>query len=337
MLGLLKKVADWQLAQPAPTNRPSMDDWTYGTLYAGMMALSRVSDVPAYHDAMMAMAQRHHWKPAKRPYDADDYCISQTYLELYARHHAPAMLAPTQARLDYILANPRANSLDFKQKNARDRWWWCDALFMSPPVWSRLSAVTGDPKYLDFMDREWRATAAFLYDTNEHLFFRDSTYFEQREANGRKVFWSRGNGWVMAGLVRVLETMPPRDPRRAFYERRFTEMAERIASLQTSDGLWHSSLLDPESYPSKETSGSSFHAYALAWGIHHGLLKRARYEPVVRRAWAALQECVSPEGKLQFVQPVGTTPKTFDPTHSDVFGVGAFLLAGSEIYSGLLR
>jgi unsaturated rhamnogalacturonyl hydrolase len=328
ILTTLKKVADWQLAQPP---KPRADDWTYGALYTGMMALSRISDVPQYHDAMMAMGKAHDWKPARRIYDADDHCVCQTYLELYLQHHDPAMLGPTKERFDFILANPRTNDLTFNQKD-RPRWSWCDALFMGPPTWMRLYLATGDKKYLEFMDREYWTTSDFLYDKTEHLYFRDSTYFTRREANGKKVFWSRGNGWVLAGLARVLQGMPADFPHRKLYEMQFTEMASRIGGLQQPDHLWHSSLLDPDSYPLKETSGSSFYTFALAWGINHGLLDRATYTPVLLRAWQALVECVTPEGKLEHVQPVGADPKKFDPTHTEVFGVGAFLLAGSEMY-----
>jgi rhamnogalacturonyl hydrolase YesR len=333
ILATMKMAADWQLRQ---TPKPQTDDWTYGALYAGMMALSQISDVPTYHDAMVKMGRQHDWQPARRIYDADDYCICQTYLELFVQDHDPAMLGPTKERFDYILANPKTNDLHFTSKD-RPRWSWCDALFMGPPAWIRLYVATKEQKYLDFMDREWWATSNFLYDTNEHLFYRDSTYFAKREANGQKVFWSRGNGWVLAGLARVLQFLPPDHPHRKLYEQQFREMADKILSLQPAEGLWHPSLLDPESYPLKETSGSGFYTFALAWGINHGLLDRGHYEPAVRKAWTALVQCVTPDGKLEHVQPVGADPKKFDPTHTEVFGVGAFLLAGSEVYRMALK
>ncbi len=334
VLAAMKKVADWQLTQPP---RHATDDWTYGALYAGMMALSQVADSPAYHDAMMEMGRKHDWKPAKRIYHADDHCVSQTYAELYYQHRDPAMIAPTIERFDFILANAPTNELNFRVKGAQQRWAWCDALFMSPPAWLRLYLATGDKRYVEYMDKEWKATSDYLYDKEEHLYFRDSTYFEKREANGKKVFWSRGNGWVMGGLARVLQVMPPEHPTRKFYQEQFKEMAAKIAALQQADGLWHSSLLDPESYPLKETSGSGFYTFALAWGVNRGVLDRAQYEPVVRKAWKALVECVNADGKLEHVQPVGADPRKFDPTHSDVYGVGAYLLAGSEIYRLALR
>jgi rhamnogalacturonyl hydrolase YesR len=333
VLTTMKLVADWQLANPSPTiARNKEDGWTYGALYTGIMALNEIADTPKYHDAMVAMGKKFNWQPARRVYHADDHCVSQTYLELYLKDRDAAMLQPTKERFDFILAHPATNDLNFKSHGSQDRWSWCDALFMGPPAWIRLFKATGDQRYLDFMNQEWRATSDFLYGTNEHLYFRDSTYFEKREENGKKIYWSRGNGWVLAGLARVLEVLPTDYPQRKFYEQQFKEMATKIASLQQDDGLWRSSLLDPESYPLKETSGSGFFTFGIAWGINHGLLDRAKYEPIVRKAWTALVGCVTPEGKLEHVQPIGADPKKFQSADTEVYGTGAFLLAGSEIY-----
>ena len=183
---------------------------------------------------------------------------------------------------------------------------------MGPPTWVRLYAATGDERYLDFAVTNWWRTTDYLYDKDEHLFFRDSTFFQKREANGKKVFWSRGNGWVMAGLVRVLQYLPTNHPDRPRFEQLFKEMAAKIVSLQQPDGLWRASLLDPEDFPAKETSGSGFFTYALAWGVNQGLLDRAKYEPAVRKGWAALVDCVGANGKLTHVQPVGSDPQKFD-------------------------
>jgi rhamnogalacturonyl hydrolase YesR len=329
ILGTMKQVADWQLAQPL---KHPPGDWTYGAFCAGVMALSGVVDDARYHNAMVEMGTRQGWRPGGRVYHADDHVVAGAYLDLYLQDRDPAMLAPVKERFDFILAHARTNELQFTTDAAAERWSWCDALFMGPAVWVRLHNATGEGRYLDFMDREWRVTSDLLYDPEEHLFFRDSRYFTRREANGRKVFWSRGNGWVLAGLARVLQNLPPDYPDRKFFEQQFREMAAKIASLQQADGLWRASLLDPASYPLKETSGSGFFTFALAWGVNRGILDRAVYEPVVRRAWQALVACVTPDGKLEQVQPIGADPKKFDPTHSDVYGVGAFLLAGSELY-----
>jgi unsaturated rhamnogalacturonyl hydrolase len=326
----MKKVADWELAQPTKAGKETA--WTYGALYAGMMALSQVADTPKYHDAMVSMGQRQGWKPGPRVYHADDHCVCQTYLELYLQDRQPEMLTPTKSQFDSILANSLTNAVGGKGPDGSKRWSWCDSLFMAPTAWLELSLATGDKKYLEFMNREWWSASDLLYDQAEHLYYRDSSFFKKHEANGKKVFWSRGNGWVMAGLARMLQRMPHDYPDRQRYEKQFKEMAARVAELQPEGGLWHPSLLDPQSYPMKEVSGSGFYTFALAWGINRGILDRATYEPVVRRAWQGLVDCVTPEGKLEHVQPVGATPKSFDPHNSEVFGSGAFLLAGSEMY-----
>ncbi len=329
VLATMKRVADWQLVQEP---KHATDDWTFGALYAGMMALSQVADDAKYHDAMMAMGQKHEWKPARRIYHADDHCVCQTYLELFMEHRDPAMIGPTRERFDFILAHPKTGDLHFNIKGASDRWAWCDALFMGPPAWLRLYAVTGEKKYLDFMDREWKATSDFLYDKEEHLYFRDSNYFEKREANGKKVFWSRGNGWVIAGLARLLEDMPADYPDRARHVALFKEMAGTVAPLQGQDGSWRASLLDPASLPNPETSGTGFFIYSLAWGINHGLLDRATFEPAVRRGWSALVKAMQPDGMLGWVQRIGDKPGATSRETTEVYGVGALLLAGSEVY-----
>jgi rhamnogalacturonyl hydrolase YesR len=332
ILNVMQRVADWQLAHPS-AHKPT--DWTQGAGDAGMMALAGISGDAKYRDAMLAMAETNQWKPGPRPYHADDQCVGQTYVELYFLYRDPKMLAPLRERFDAILSQPSdATNLDFSQPRgkASELWSWCDSLFMAPPAWARLTTATGDEKYLNFAVTNWWRTTDYLFDTNEHLFFRDSTYFIKREANGQKVFWSRGNGWVMGGLVRTLQFLPMNSPDRPRFEKLFSEMAEKILTCQQPDGLWRASLLDPDSYPLKETSGSGFYTYALAWGVNQGLLDRAKFEPAVRKAWTALVACVDADGKLTHVQPIGADPKKFADDSTEVYGTGAFLLAGSEVY-----
>jgi rhamnogalacturonyl hydrolase YesR len=332
VLAAMQSVADWQLAHPSAHKTT---DWTQGAGYAGMMALAGISGDAKYRDAMRAMGETNAWKPGRRIYHADDHCVGQTYAELYFLYREPKMIAPLQERFDDILNHPSAvTSLEFRQPKgvATENWSWCDALFMGPPTWVRVYAATGDEKYLNFAVTNWWRTTDFLYDKDEHLFYRDSTFFKRAEANGKKVFWGRGNGWVMGGLVRVLQYLPMNHPDRSRFEQLFKDMADKILACQQPDGLWRSSLLDPDSYPLKETSGSGFFTYALAWGVNQGLLDRVKFEPAVRKAWAALVACVDAEGKLTHVQPVGSDPKAFPQDATEVYGVGAFLLAGSEVY-----
>ena len=333
-LEIMQKAADWQIANPskhAPT------DWTMGAYYAGMTALGDISANPKYRAEMMSAGRLNQWKPGKRIYHADDYCVGQMYCDMYSLYRNPDMIEPLRDMFDYILANQSKGKVEDIIKTQGIpagimRWWWCDALFMGPPAWARLYAVTGEKKYLDFMIQEWWATSDFLFDKEEQLYFRDKTYFTKKENNGKKIFWSRGNGWVMGGLVRVLQVLPSDHPDRQRFVEQFQQMSNKLIPCQQADGLWRSSLLDPQSYPNPETSGSGFFCYALAWGVNQGLLDRAKFEPVIDKAWAGLVACMADDGKLTHVQPIGADPKKFDPNLSEVYGVGAFLLAGSEIY-----
>ncbi len=178
----------------------------------------------------------------------------------------------------------------------------------------------------------WWRTTDYLYSTNDHLFFRDSTFFNKSETNGAKVFWSRGNGWDFAAIVRMLQYLPMNHPDRPRFEQLFKDMAGKILSLQQPDGMWRASLLDPEDYPMPEASGSAMFTYGLAWGVNQGLLDRATYEPAVRKAWPALVGCVDADGKLTHVQPAGSAPVEFAADSTAPYGGGVFLLAGSEVY-----
>ena len=320
VLAAMRKVGDWQNARIA--DKPSQD-WTFATLYIGMLSASRTLNEPRYRDTVLGIAEHFHWTLGPRQIHADDQAIGQSYLWLYAQKKDAARITPLRTQYDEVMKLP--------DDPAKPVWWWCDALFMAPPVWSGLSAATHDPKYLTYLHREWKITSDLLWDKDEHLFFRDATYFEKREKNGRKIFWSRGNGWVMGGLARMLETLPAKDPNRPFYVEKFKEMAASTLKLQGQDGLWRPGLLDAESYPYPEISGSAFFVYAYAWGLNHGLLDPAVYGPAVQHGWAGLVSHIYEDGRLGSIQPVGAAPGAYTPGSSYVFGVGAFLLAGTEM------
>ena len=317
----IEKVADWELNQA----EPHFDqDWTFAALYTGFMAVPKAANGEKYQKAMLQMSQKFNWQPGPRVGVADDMAIGQTYLSLYFRHHDPAMIGPIRERGDAVMALP-----DNPEKLL---WWWCDALFMAPPVFTKLSQATGDGKYLDFMDRQWWITSGLLYSPSNHLFFRDKTFLDKHEANGSSIFWSRGNGWVFAGLAKVLAEMPQDYPSRAKYVAQYREMAEEIAGLQGADGLWRPGLLDAAAYPLPENSGSAFFTYGFAYGINSGILERAKYQPVVQKAWKGLLSHIYQDGRLGCIQPIGAAPGDYSAASSYVFGTGAFLLAGSEVY-----
>jgi rhamnogalacturonyl hydrolase YesR len=276
---------------------------------------------------MEAMGKKFDWQLRSHLPDADDQSVGQTYLELYLLKKDPAMIKPTQAELDALLPEPHVS----KKSGKAVIWWWCDALFMAPPVWSRMYAATGDRKYIGYLDEEWAKTSDLLYDKQEHLYARDADYLTKTEANGKKMFWSRGNGWVMGGIARTLDYLPKDDPARVKYVTQLKEMAARVASLQGKDGLWRAGMLDQENYAEPEVSGSALFTYALAWGINQGVLDGKVYRPVVAKAWAGMLKHVYADGRLGCIQQTGAEPAPFKLTASYTYGVGAFLLAGSEI------
>ena len=353
---LTRQVADWQIAhheqqgvyRAIPTVPPSWSnreryhdlDWHHGALYVGMDQWRKIADDRKYTDWLLDIGKRNNWTLHTRPYHADDHTVGQFYLSLYQELLQPEMLAPTQQQFDWILAHPKTGTLDWLAPNthAHDRWGWCDALFMAPPVWARLAKITGDSRYLEFMDQEYRATYDLLWSKKDQLFWRDSSFFGKTEQNGQDIFWARGNGWVFAGLALMLPDLPKDWQGREFYVDLFTTMAKRIKSIQREDGTWSMGLLGgKEGYTNVETSGTSFFTFGLAWGINQGLLDSEEYRPVVLKAWRALQLAVNHQGMLGNVQPVGAAPGDSFPDYTEVYGVGAFLAAGSELYRLLDR
>jgi rhamnogalacturonyl hydrolase YesR len=328
---VMNKAAVWQLQHP----KHAPNDWTNGAFYAGVFAAWQTTKSPVLYEAMMAMGNDStQWQPGRRWYHADDIAISQTYIDLYRIEKQQKMIQPTIDTVKLLLER------DYPTRGNIDgiKWWWCDALFMGPPVLVKLGVTLNDPAYFAYNDQYFKECYDLLYDKEEHLFARDLNYVikndgnDRYEANGKKIFWSRGNGWVMGGLVRILQELPSDYDNRPFYENLFKEMAERVLSLQQEDGLWRASLLDPASYPGGEVSGSGFFCYALAWGINNKLLDRDTYLPAVKKTWVALNQCVNEEGRVGWVQPIGADPrKNFTAESWEVYGTGAFLLAGSEV------
>jgi rhamnogalacturonyl hydrolase YesR len=331
----MRKVADWQLAQSqeyfAVFDRTRQLDgriWTWGALYSGLMAASESLGDPTYANVMRDMGKTYNWELSKTESDANQHSLAQTYLELYLMDKKPEELAPTQAIFDGILAKPRVEL----GTGRRIEWWWCDALFMAPPAWARLYAATGDKKYIAYLDEEWAKTSQQLYDTQAHLYARDASFIPKTEKNGQKIFWSRGEGWVMSGLARTLEYLPKDDPARAMYETQLKEIAAAVAKIQGPDGLWRPGMLDPAAYDQPEISGSALMTFGIAWGINNGLLDRKVYTPVVTKAWAGMLAHIYADGRLGDIQQTGSAPDLFKPSSSFNYGVGGYLLAGSEVY-----
>jgi rhamnogalacturonyl hydrolase YesR len=302
--------------------------WIRSVFFIGLMAFwESISDLQSLK-AVLNWGEENDWLPGPHPRLADDHCAGQVYTELYLIYEDKKMIRPIQKTFDHMIADSNPG---------REEWYWCDALFMAPPVLARLAAATEDRRYLDFMNHLWWDTTELLYDKECALFFRDQRYIIQpdgtgpREKNGQKIFWSRGNAWVMAGIVRVLKFMPDDFHARQKFIQLFKEMAQAVSRLQQADGLWRSSLLDPEHFPARETSGSALFCYAIAWGINNEILDRGTYFAVVENVWQTLVDCVDQTGRLGWVQLPGDGARAVKKNDSMEYGSGAFLLAGSEM------
>ena len=337
VLSLLKQVADYQVQTPLTHTGA---DWTNGALYAGMVEWAIIAGDDKYFNWLKEIGGKNNWTYNQRQdprtrYHADDYCVGQMYIELYRKYKDPKMLGPMRNYLDQILQDPSKADMEFVFTDtywATERWTWCDALFMGPTVWAKMANETGDSKYLDFMFNEYKATTDYLYSKEDCLYFRDSRYFNQIEANGARMFWGRGNGWVFAGLPIIIRELPKSYKQRAYFEQIFNEMASKILSVQDKNGYWHASMLDPASYPNPEMSATGFFIYGLAWGINQGYLDKKTYRQAVMKGWNAMVEAVWPDGKVGWIQPIGENPKNVTREMTEVYGVGAFLLAGTEIF-----
>ncbi|WP_299557054.1 glycoside hydrolase family 88 protein [Seonamhaeicola sp.] len=347
VLKITEKVANWQIetfeemgkyrALPSPDKRKKWHhrnkhhelDWTNAALYSGMFELTKVSHYPDYINWLVTIGDRNKWQLHERMYHADDHAVGQMYLSLnqHIRLKRYASIKPTKTRFDSIIQS---------EKGKAYQWDWCDALFMAPPVWARLAKVTKDSTYLEYMDRQYHMTYDELWDAEEQLFFRDKSYFDKREKNGKKIFWSRGNGWVFGGLALMIPDLPKDWEGKGFYEDLFKKIAETLVKTQREDGTWSGGILgDVKDYPTVETSGSAFFTFGIAWGIRNGLLDQETYEPVLFKAWDALTKCVNEDGMLGYVQPIGAAPGESFKDGTEVYGIGAFLAAGSEMYKYL--
>lgn len=329
VIGVMRSAADWQLQNE---REYAKTDWHYGAFYTGLWAHFQTTQDQKYLEHLTALGEKESWRLMDDIFHADRLTIAQVFLDMSLELNNPKLSEPTLWALDAHIGRRTKPDISFDGNAYRFEWWtWCDALYMAPPAFARAYTATGDIKYLDYINENWWIVSDYLYDVDEHLYFRDDRFLNKKTQNGKKVFWSRGNGWVMGGLVRVLQHMPLDYGPREKLVTQYKEMAAKIASIQGKDGLWRSSLLDTEEFPVGESSGSAFFCYALTWGINQGLLPEKTYKKVALKAWKALVKNVNDSGMLGYVQQVGDSPKAISADDWEVYGTGAFLLAGSEI------
>jgi rhamnogalacturonyl hydrolase YesR len=319
VLSIMRRAADYEVASFGTGND---NGWVRAVFHTGMVATYRALGDAKYHDYTQQWGQANNWQlhaASNGLRFADNQACVQSYAELYLA--APTaqnavMIAAAQTTFDAMVAAPKAGRVE---------WYWCDALYMAPAAFARVAQATGKTEYTTLMDNMFWDTKAYLYDPAQSLFWRDSSYLNSN------TYWSRGNGWVLAGIARILEVLPATDSRHADYETLLSQMASKLRSVQASDGFWRSSLTQPNAFTTPETSGTALFCYGLAWGINHGVLDRATYLPVVTRAWAALGTAVNAQGRLGWVQAVGKEPGPSTVDSSNDYAVGAFLLAGEQI------
>lgn len=268
-------------------------------------------------------------------YHADHLIAGMWYAALYEQDGDERVLIPTYERLEFIKNHPSTHGMAATPEDStyefKKRWSWCDALYMAPQVFARYALLMNDSSLLSFMDREYWASTEFLYSPAYHLYWRDSNYFDQLEHNGKPVFWGRGNGWVVAGLAKMLPYLPSDWSPRERYIALFREMMRSIVALQSAEGHWHVSLLDPSAYPAPEMSSTGFFCYALWWGINNGYLEKTVYLQPAIRAWKSLVHAMQPDGMLGYVQAVGEKPESVTAEMTEVYGPAAMVYAAMEI------
>ncbi|MFD2569044.1 glycoside hydrolase family 88 protein [Spirosoma soli] len=315
--------------------RPS-NIWTRAVYYEGLMALYGIDKQKRYYDYAVDWGEKHKWgmRSGPKTRNADDQCCGQTYIDLYLIDKKPERIRDIKASIDSMVASPKV-----------DDWNWIDALQMAMPIFAKFGVMYNKPEYFEKMYQIYNYSKVShggkgLYNPEDGLWWRDKDFVPPyKEPNGQDCYWSRGNGWVVAALVRVLDSMPKDAPHRDEYQKTYLEMMRALPKLQRPDGFWNVSLHDPTNFGGKELTGTALFAYGMAWGIRNGLLDKKQYEPIVSKAWNAMaNECVDPTGRLGYVQGTGKEPKDGQPvTYDSVpdfedYGLGCFLLAGSEVY-----
>ena len=337
-------VAKWQLAAMEDlsylsTFRPDSDytrGWIKASFFIGLERFAEKTQNQNLLGPLEQVSRDNRFELGRQVWHADDQAIGATYAGVARRLDTAKLLGPVQREFDDILAARPSHGLEFVEGSVSEggcqrRLCWADAIFMGPPSWALVSNVTGEPKYRDYAIEETKATIDYLMDPETNLFFRDSRYFDKKTINGKKVFWSRGNGWVFAGLARFIEALPANHPERDYFVETFQKMAAALVDRQRPDGYWPTSLDDNALFPNPETSGTGFFGFGLAWGVNNGVLSDPKYSMATLKAWTAMTAAVDETGRLGWVQQVGKDPKSTTANSSQLYGAGAFLLMASEM------
>jgi len=329
----------WQEKKPAE----KWAFWDIAAYHTGNMEAYKITKNKNFLDYSIRWAEHNEWKGAKSNNksewkysygEKDDYVLFgdwqicfQTYIDLYNLEPADHKIARTKEVMSYQVSTAQ-----------NDYWWWADGLYMVMPVMTKLYKLTGEEIYLDKLNTYFEYANSIMFDAEENLYYRDAKYVfpKHKSANGMKDFWARGDGWVLAGLAKVLQDLPKDSKYRASFEEKYVKMAKAVKNAQQPEGYWTRSMLDKDHAPGPETSGTAFFTYGILWGINNGYLSKKEYLPAVQKSWNYLTKvALQQNGHLGYVQPIGERAipgQIVDQNSTAPFGVGAFLLAASEMY-----
>lgn len=344
------KAADWQLANAEdasgftyPHETSDKRGWVQAPFWIAVERLAKETGAPRFAAATDRIGAYNGWMPGDRVFHADDHAIIQMYVASHHRQPDIRKIAPSVTQLRAIMKVAPDGSMIFdpaKQQadggfECQLRWCWSDALYMGPASWIGIGNAVGDPRFTAYADKEFWATHEALYSKEDGLFFRDSRFKTRTGEHGEKLYWSRGNGWVFAGLANILQILPADHPSRPRYVALFREMAASLLARQMADGFWPTSLAAPAGQGTAEASGTAFFVYGLAYGVNEGLLDARRFGPAAAKGWRGLDTALSAEGRLGLVQQIGDAPAKVDPKATQFYGTGGYIVAGLEVARGV--
>ena len=336
--GIIQQVNTyWQQHNAAEANA----FWDNAAYHTGNMEVYKLTGDILCLDYSLRWAKHNEWKGAKSDNrsewklnygETDDHVLFgdwqicfQTYCDLYNITREQIYITRAREVMEYEMSTPR-----------HDYWWWADGLYMVMPVMTKLYKITGNELYLNKLYEYISYSDSIMYDNETGLYYRDAKYVypKHKSVNGKKDFWARGDGWVLAGLAKVLQDLPKDNVHRKFFEEKYQRLAKAVAKIQQPDGYWTRSMMDADHAPGPETSGTAFFTYGILWGINNGLLATEEFLPVVQRSWHYLTTtALQSDGRIGYVQPIGEKAipgQVVDSNSTANFGVGAFLLAACE-------
>lgn len=316
--------------------------WDNAAYHTANMEVYKLTGNQDYLDYSLRWAEHNQWKGAKgndrskwkySSYgESDNHVLFgdwqicfQTYADLYNILPDERRIHRAREVMEYQMSTPQ-----------NDYWWWADGLYMVMPVMTKLYKITGNNKYLDKLYQYIVVSDSIMLDTETGLYFRDGKYVypNHKSTNGKKDFWARGDGWVLAGLAKVLADVPKNWEHRKFFEDKYIKLADAVVALQQPEGYWTRSMADPGHAPGYETSGTAFFTYGLLWGINNGYLQSSKYLDAAEKAWGYLYKtALQKDGTIGYVQPIGEKAipgQVVNRKSTSNFGTGAWLLAACE-------